>query len=85
MASWQEEHFLAGMRDFMAGTLSGVAGVVAGHPLDTIRVRMQLSKVDSSLSTKEVWKNMVANEGVRVAVCCRFIAQLTLVLTSEMM
>lgn len=65
MSSWQEEHFLAGIRDFTAGTLSGVAGVVAGHPLDTIRVRMQLSKVGSRVSTKDVWQNMVSSEGVR--------------------
>jgi hypothetical protein len=66
MTSWQDEHMIAGMRDFAAGTLSGVAGVIAGHPLDTIRVRMQLSKVGSSVSTKDVWKNMVSNEGVRL-------------------
>lgn len=56
---------MAGVRDFAAGTLSGVAGVVAGHPLDTIRIRMQLSKVGSAVSTKDVYQNMVSSEGVR--------------------
>lgn len=57
---------MAGVRDFAAGTLSGVAGVVAGHPLDTIRIRMQLSKVGSAVSTKDVYQNMVSSEGVRL-------------------
>lgn len=65
MTSWQDEHIAAGIRDFTAGTLSGVAGVVAGHPLDTIRVRMQISKPGSRVSTKDVYTSMVANEGVR--------------------
>ena len=72
MTSWQDEHFLAGVRDFAAGTMSGVAGVIAGHPLDTIRIRMQLSKVGSTVSTKDVWQNMVSSEGVRNLLVCRF-------------
>ena len=65
MDTKQNEHLATGLRDFAAGTLSGVAGVVAGHPLDTIRVRMQLSKVDSAVSTQNVFQNMVSSEGVR--------------------
>jgi len=30
-----------GAHDFVAGTIGGLAGLVAGHPLDTVRVRMQ--------------------------------------------
>jgi solute carrier family 25 carnitine/acylcarnitine transporter 20/29 len=66
MSSWQDEHISAGIRDFLAGTLSGVAGVIAGHPLDTIRVRMQVSKVGTKVSTKDVYTSMVSNEGVRL-------------------
>lgn len=65
MTSWQDEHIAAGMRDFAAGTLSGVAGVIAGHPLDTIRVRMQSSTTASIGTIKDVYKSMISSEGVR--------------------
>jgi len=31
-----------GLRDFIAGTLSGAAGVICGQPLDTIRVCIEI-------------------------------------------
>lgn len=41
MEFWPE--FLAGTwgKEFMAGAIGGMAGVIAGHPLDTVRVRLQ--------------------------------------------
>eukprot|EP01137_Pigoraptor_chileana_P005102 Opistho-2@47735 len=35
-ADWREF-----AKDFLAGTLGGCAGVLAGHPLDTVKVRLQ--------------------------------------------
>ena len=47
------------MLDFTA--FSGCAGVVAGHPLDTLKVRQQ-SFSDSNLSRLTI--NLLKNEGV---------------------
>jgi solute carrier family 25 (mitochondrial carnitine/acylcarnitine transporter), member 20/29 len=33
----------AGVRDFLAGTFSGVAQVLVGHPFNTLKVRLQTS------------------------------------------
>jgi hypothetical protein len=31
------------IRDLLCGSISGMVGVIAGHPLDTIKCRMQLA------------------------------------------
>lgn len=43
MEFWPE--FLAheGLQEFVAGGVGGMAGILAGHPLDTIRVRLQVA------------------------------------------
>ncbi|CAM6101854.1 unnamed protein product [Calypogeia fissa] len=50
MEFWPE--FLADTsgREFIAGGVGGIAGVVAGHPLDTVRIRLQQPRVVPSLA-----------------------------------
>ncbi|KAJ0962920.1 hypothetical protein J5N97_028042 [Dioscorea zingiberensis] len=69
MEFWPE--FLAsswGM-EFVAGGLGGMAGVMAGHPLDTLRIRLQQPPSYSSLrsqrpnSAPALLRSIVASEG----------------------
>jgi solute carrier family 25 carnitine/acylcarnitine transporter 20/29 len=48
MEVWPE--FLAGSwgREFIAGGVGGMAGVMAGHPLDTLRIHLQQPHVVGS-------------------------------------
>jgi hypothetical protein len=41
MEFWPEFMASSGGREFVAGGVGGMAGVLAGHPLDTLRVRLQ--------------------------------------------
>ena len=44
VASVQEpksHHFSHDLLDFAAGIVGGVAGIIVGHPFDTIKVRLQ--------------------------------------------
>ncbi|EFJ31049.1 hypothetical protein SELMODRAFT_89008 [Selaginella moellendorffii] len=55
-------------REFVAGGLGGMAGVISGHPLDTIRIRQQqprhaLSSVPSSATG--MVRHLLRTEGVR--------------------
>jgi solute carrier family 25 carnitine/acylcarnitine transporter 20/29 len=34
--------FIKGVNEFIAGSLGGMAGITVGHPVDTIRVRLQI-------------------------------------------
>lgn len=72
MEFWPE--FLASSwgREFIAGGLGGVAGVIAGHPLDTLRIRLQQpSPAYSSLqnqrprpiSAPALLRRIIASEG----------------------
>ena len=36
--------------DFLGGFFGGVASTYIGHPLDTVKVRMQVSQISSVLS-----------------------------------
>ena len=36
---------LPGFKDFVAGGLAGMAQVAVGHPLDTVKVRLQLEGI----------------------------------------
>ncbi|KAJ0755475.1 putative mitochondrial carrier protein [Helianthus annuus] len=60
MDFWPE--FLASSwgKEFVAGGCGGIAGIMAGYPLDSIRVRQQSSPAGSAFS---VLKNVVAKEG----------------------
>lgn len=68
MEIWPD--FLAGSlgRELLAGGLGGMAGVIAGHPLDTVRVRLQQPPSSSpvpsnSLSALGVVRQIVYCEG----------------------
>lgn len=41
MEFWPEFLASSGGREFVAGGVGGMAGVLAGHPLDTLRIRLQ--------------------------------------------
>jgi len=36
-----QQHLVAPWKEFVGGTIGGVAGVLVGHPFDTIKVRLQ--------------------------------------------
>eukprot|EP01129_Flabellula_baltica_P002843 TRINITY_DN1273_c0_g1_i4.p1 TRINITY_DN1273_c0_g1~~TRINITY_DN1273_c0_g1_i4.p1 ORF type:complete len:607 (-),score=120.72 TRINITY_DN1273_c0_g1_i4:554-2329(-) len=50
----------SGLRELFYGTCSGVTSILASHPLDTIRVRMQLYEGGLISSAKE----LIAKEGI---------------------
>lgn len=60
MDFWPE--FLANSwgREFVAGGFGGMAGIMSGYPLDTLRIRQQSS---SSGSASSILRSVVANEG----------------------
>lgn len=60
MDFWPE--FLASSwgREFVAGGFGGMAGIISGYPLDTLRIRQQSSNSGSALS---ILRRAVANEG----------------------
>ncbi|XP_071733471.1 mitochondrial arginine transporter BAC2-like [Rutidosis leptorrhynchoides] len=47
-------------KEFVAGGFGGIAGVVSGHPLDTVRIKQQSGRGGSACN---ILKNIVANEG----------------------
>ncbi|VDP13251.1 unnamed protein product [Heligmosomoides polygyrus] len=51
--------------DFFAGCLGGAAGVLAGHPLDTVKVRLQMQNPNSKLytGTWHCFKTIIKKEG----------------------
>ena len=60
MDFWPE--FLAGSwgREFVAGGFGGVAGIIAGYPLDTLRIRQQHSSKGSAFN---ILRHVVSREG----------------------
>lgn len=60
MDFWPEFIASSWGREFVAGGFGGIAGIVAGYPLDTIRIRQQSSNSGSAVS---IFRRVVANEG----------------------
>lgn len=62
MDFWPE--FLASSwgKEFVAGGFGGTAGIIAGYPLDTIRIRQQQSGAGSAYS---ILRGVVGSEGPR--------------------
>ena len=60
MDFWPE--FLANSwgKEFVAGGFGGVAGVVSGYPLDSLRIMQQSSRVGSAVS---ILRRLIATEG----------------------
>lgn len=54
--------------DFIAGCVGGSAGVIVGHPLDTVKVHLQVQNANSHVKysgTFHCLKSLVAKEGVK--------------------
>ncbi|KAG7386580.1 hypothetical protein PHYPSEUDO_015488 [Phytophthora pseudosyringae] len=49
-------------KDLNAGTIGGVAGIVAGHPLDTIKVQLQTSR-ETGVGVLRTLRRVVSSEG----------------------
>uniref|UniRef100_H3HCA0 Mitochondrial carrier protein n=1 Tax=Phytophthora ramorum TaxID=164328 RepID=H3HCA0_PHYRM len=49
-------------KDLNAGTIGGVAGIVAGHPLDTVKVQLQTSR-EASAGVLRTLRRVVGSEG----------------------
>jgi len=47
----EDEHEVSFFHDFIAGGVAGSASVVVGHPLDTLKVRMQTAKGKPSIAS----------------------------------
>lgn len=64
MAVTEKSVVVTGAIDFVAGSLGGVANVLVGQPLDTIKVKMQTFP---SLYTNALtcFKKTLANDGIR--------------------
>lgn len=60
MDFWPE--FLASSwgKEFVAGGCGGIAGIVAGYPLDTVRIKQQSGGCGSAFS---ILKNVASKEG----------------------
>lgn len=66
MEFWPE--FLASTTgtEFLAGGMGGMAGVMAGHPLDTVRIRLQQPRIVASTAPTTATgliKHIVSTEG----------------------
>lgn len=61
MEFWPE--FLASSwgREFVAGGFGGMAGVISGHPLDTLRIRLQ--QPSNNTSAFRLLRNIIKSEG----------------------
>ncbi|KAK1943401.1 Mitochondrial basic amino acids transporter [Phytophthora citrophthora] len=49
-------------RDLNAGTIGGVAGIIAGHPLDTIKVQLQTSS-EAGVGVLRTLRRVTSSEG----------------------
>ncbi|KAG9455793.1 hypothetical protein H6P81_000301 [Aristolochia fimbriata] len=61
MEFWPE--FLASSwgREFIAGGVGGMAGVIAGHPLDTLKIRLQ--QPSNKMPAFKLFRSMLVREG----------------------
>lgn len=51
------------IKDIVAGTVGGIAQVLAGNPFDTVKVRLQSSSQGQYNGAMDVVKKLIANEG----------------------
>ncbi|DAZ95501.1 TPA: hypothetical protein N0F65_001840 [Lagenidium giganteum] len=50
-------------KDLNAGTIGGVAGIIAGHPLDTVKVRLQTATSMQQSGVLHVMRQIAMSEG----------------------
>ncbi|GKV27017.1 hypothetical protein SLEP1_g36226 [Rubroshorea leprosula] len=60
MDFWPEFLASSSGKEFVGGGFGGMAGIISGYPLDTLRIRQQSSKSGSALS---MLRSVVATEG----------------------
>lgn len=58
-----DSNFIIAIKDFIAGSVGGVAQCLSGHPLDTLKVRLQ-TQPDKYKGTLDCTKKTIADEGV---------------------
>lgn len=63
MDFWPEFLATSWGREFVAGGFGGIAGIVSGYPLDTIRIHQQSCHNSTSLSAFKILKSVVKNDG----------------------
>ncbi|KAJ7560726.1 hypothetical protein O6H91_04G142600 [Diphasiastrum complanatum] len=66
MEFWRDHLTFSLGKDFLAGGLGGIAGVIAGHPLDTIRIHLQQPQRPSAsgpTTAGAVVRHLLATEG----------------------
>jgi solute carrier family 25 carnitine/acylcarnitine transporter 20/29 len=59
----KENAFVLGLKDVVAGSLGGVAQVLSGHPLDTVKVRLQTQTTLVYKGTIDCLSKTVKEEG----------------------
>ncbi|KAF0976364.1 hypothetical protein FDP41_004591 [Naegleria fowleri] len=52
-------------KECLAGSIGGISGIIVGHPLDTIRVRLQTQTSSSKFGAIHFLKEAVVKEGAR--------------------
>ena len=52
--------------DIVAGIMAGIVGNLISHPLDTVKVRMQLSTQGESIKLMSTINEIYKREGVRI-------------------
>ncbi|KAK6914893.1 Mitochondrial substrate/solute carrier [Dillenia turbinata] len=62
MDFWPEFLAKSWGKEFVAGGFGGMAGIIAGYPLDTLRIRQQHSSAGGS-SAFRILRNVIASEG----------------------
>lgn len=60
MDFWPEFLASSSGREFVAGGFGGIAGIISGYPLDTLRIRLQNSKNGSAFT---ILRQMVSRDG----------------------
>jgi solute carrier family 25 (mitochondrial carnitine/acylcarnitine transporter), member 20/29 len=50
--------------DLLSGIAGGSAGVLVGHPFDTLKVRLQTQQIGQKMGMVKVVQKIVKNEGV---------------------
>ncbi|XP_078431792.1 mitochondrial substrate carrier family protein [Wolffia australiana] len=66
MEFWPEFLATSWGREFVAGGLGGMAGVIAGHPLDTLRIRIQQPVQSGSINkptSARLLRHIISSEG----------------------
>lgn len=62
MSSKQESKFINGIKDIAAGSFGGICQCIAGHPFDTVKVRLQTTNEYKGMI--DCFQKMVKTEGI---------------------